>query len=247
MCFLGQRHKSLFLTALVMAMALATTSAFSQNMQAQVSPNISAKIESLAEEKQSIVRHQLAEDLLVSVRRVGAKNVTENQILALIELFNEPEDSAREPIATILGLIGARAIRAVPALEAAYRHDACISRNMKSARLFRSAISRIGASALPIKCPIVANGYTSSVSITVFNREHSSTFVGILPGECVEIDPEEFLLTKLIVVSKQLPAKAYAAKEFNAALENKHFANGVLMTNEAGISYVQGYNCSNSK
>lgn len=229
--------------AFVVMLVLLPVAVFSEAHKSETSSEISQRIEAIKAERSPMIRYQRAHELFDSAKRVGAQNVTNSEIVAITELLKTPDDPARYWVAVTLGYMGPRAASAVPVLESALRQEACTMASKTSAHVIRSALEEIGVTPPLVSCPIVANGYLNEVSITLFNKGHGVTFKNVPPGRCIEINPEDFVLTKLIVVPERLLAKTYSTNEFRNAVEKARQKNGLFVVNEAGLSYVKEYKC----
>jgi hypothetical protein len=100
-----------------------------------------------------MVRTTNIENLALRLGRCNYNCVSDQDILTMIEMLKDNDDSVRLWTAAMLGDIGYRARNSVNALQAALSERHCDSEMISSSGAIRVALSKLGASPIEGPCP----------------------------------------------------------------------------------------------
>jgi hypothetical protein len=128
-----------------------SSSAWSQNKPSGPGPSVAQQVTAIESDPNPQYRYKAMREL-AEVLRKNSDNVVEGDVRALATLLRDSDDLVRGRAAVALGLIGSRAMSAVPDLRRALSEVECVRADNNSRFVIARALERIGVPANRPEC-----------------------------------------------------------------------------------------------
>jgi hypothetical protein len=144
-----KRDRALVLIAAILALSM-TTQASSQ-LPPATAPGVAGEATRIQNDPDPASRYEALRRLVVALHQ-DSSGLGDRDVIALMALLRDSSDLVRDRAAVALGLIGPRALRAVPALQTALSEVECVRADQNSSSAIAVALRRIGIAPDPPEC-----------------------------------------------------------------------------------------------
>jgi hypothetical protein len=146
----------LFLAATLALSMTDSTQALSQDRSGETASSLREEVSRIENDPDPQSRYEAMRQVVGALRN-DSSGIVENDVVALSELLRDTNDMVRDRAAVALGLIGPRAMHAVPALRTALDEVECVRADQNSSSAIRIALHRIGVEPTPPECIATPN------------------------------------------------------------------------------------------
>lgn len=153
---IGQLLDALLMVAIVIMLMTYTSQALSQVHPTGPLSSIGEEVVRIENDPDAGSRYEAMRRVVFYLRHDNSRT-TEGDVMALARLLKDSNDLVRDRAAVALGLIGPKASRAVPALQAALSEVECVRAEQNSRFAIAIALRRIGVSPTPPDCVATEN------------------------------------------------------------------------------------------